>query len=105
MLHHLTKFGRRACGAVACGLFLLGCAWPASAQAPRKPGDYPLSADSLPQAGVPKGRLEAFSDGVLAISTMALEAKLPQGEGVDPLQPLLPLFLSYAPSFVKVGIQ
>ncbi|HOV58487.1 MAG TPA: TMEM175 family protein [Rhodanobacteraceae bacterium] len=52
-----------------------------------------------------KRRLEAFSDGVLAISTMALEAKLPQGEGVDPLQPLLPLFLSYAPSFVEVGIQ
>lgn len=58
MLHHLTKFGRRACGAVACGLFLLGCAWPASAQAPRKPGDYPLTADSLPQPGVPAGRLE-----------------------------------------------
>ncbi|MEO3692509.1 alpha/beta hydrolase [Roseateles paludis] len=58
MLHHLTRFGQCARGVLACGLVLLGCASPASAQAPRKPGDYPLTADSLPQPGVPKGRLE-----------------------------------------------
>ena len=54
-----------------------------------------------------KTRLEAFSDGVLAIiiTIMVLEMKVPHGEGVDALRPLLPVFLSYAPSFVEVGIQ
>jgi uncharacterized membrane protein len=53
-----------------------------------------------------KGRLEAFSDGVLAIiiTIMVLELKVPHGADVDALQPLLPGFLSYVLSFVYVGI-
>jgi uncharacterized membrane protein len=53
-----------------------------------------------------KNRLEAFSDGVLAIiiTIMVLELKVPQGEHLAALQPLLPVFLSYVLSFVYVGI-
>lgn len=53
-----------------------------------------------------KGRLEAFSDGVLAIiiTVMVLEIKVPHGPGFAALKPLLPVFLSYALSFVYVGI-
>ena len=53
-----------------------------------------------------KGRLEAFSDGVLAIliTIMVLELKVPQGGGFRSLQPLLPAFLSYLLSFVYLGI-
>jgi uncharacterized membrane protein len=53
-----------------------------------------------------KGRLEAFSDGVLAIiiTIMVLELKVPHGESVAALVPLLPAFLSYVLSFVYVGI-
>lgn len=53
-----------------------------------------------------KGRLEAFSDGVLAIiiTIMVLELKVPQGEALSDLQPLLPVFLSYLLSFIYVGI-
>jgi uncharacterized membrane protein len=53
-----------------------------------------------------KGRLEAFSDGVLAIiiTIMVLELKVPHGEGLDALLPLLPVALSYVLSFVYVGI-
>ena len=53
-----------------------------------------------------KNRLEAFSDGVLAIiiTIMVLELKVPQGENLAALQPLLPVFLSYVLSFVYVGI-
>jgi uncharacterized membrane protein len=53
-----------------------------------------------------KGRFEAFSDGVLAIiiTIMVLELKVPRGEGLDVLRPLLPVFLSYVLSFVNVGI-
>ena len=53
-----------------------------------------------------KGRLEAFSDGVLAIiiTIMVLELKVPHGEGFDVLRPLVPVFLSYVLSFVYVGI-
>ncbi|MCK9914786.1 TMEM175 family protein [Microbacteriaceae bacterium K1510] len=51
-------------------------------------------------------RLEAFSDGVLAIiiTIMVLELKVPHGESLAALQPLLPAFLSYVLSFVYVGI-
>ncbi|AXK83764.1 DUF1211 domain-containing protein [Pseudolabrys taiwanensis] len=51
-------------------------------------------------------RLEAFSDGVLAIiiTIMVLELKVPHGEDLAALQPLLPAFLSYVLSFVYVGI-
>lgn len=53
-----------------------------------------------------KGRLEAFSDGVLAIiiTIMVLEMKVPHGTGLDALRPLLPVFLSYVLSFVFLGI-
>lgn len=53
-----------------------------------------------------KGRLEAFSDGVLAIiiTIMVLELKAPHGTGFDALGPLMPSFLSYVLSFVYVGI-
>jgi uncharacterized membrane protein len=53
-----------------------------------------------------KGRLEAFSDGVIAIiiTIMVLELHVPHAESVKDLVPLLPVFLSYVLSFVYVGI-
>ena len=53
-----------------------------------------------------KGRFEAFSDGVIAIiiTIMVLELKVPHGESIDALAPLIPVFLSYVLSFVYVGI-
>jgi uncharacterized membrane protein len=53
-----------------------------------------------------KTRLEAFSDGVLAIiiTIMVLELKAPHGVKLDALTPLFPVFLSYVLSFVYVGI-
>jgi uncharacterized membrane protein len=53
-----------------------------------------------------KNRLEAFSDGVLAIiiTIMVLELKVPRGTGLEALTPLLPVFLSYVLSFLYVGI-
>jgi uncharacterized membrane protein len=55
---------------------------------------------------MPKGRLEAFSDGVLAIiiTIMVLELKVPQGDDLATLRPLIPVFLSYVLSFVYLGI-
>ncbi len=53
-----------------------------------------------------KGRLEAFSDGVIAIiiTIMVLDLKIPHGESVQALRPQLPVFLSYVLSFLYVGI-
>lgn len=53
-----------------------------------------------------KGRLEAFSDGVLAIiiTIMVLELKAPLNADLSALRPLLPGFLSYLLSFVYLGI-
>jgi uncharacterized membrane protein len=53
-----------------------------------------------------KGRLEAFSDGVLAIliTIMVLELKSPEGATLEALRPLLPVLLSYLLSFVYIGI-
>ena len=53
-----------------------------------------------------KGRLEAFSDGVLAIiiTIMVLELRAPHEPMVAHLRPLIPVFLSYLLSFVYVGI-
>jgi uncharacterized membrane protein len=53
-----------------------------------------------------KGRLEAFSDGVIAIiiTIMVLELKVPHGTDFAALEPLLPVFLSYLLSFVYVAI-
>ena len=53
-----------------------------------------------------KGRLEAFSDGVIAIliTIMVLELKVPHGADFEALRPLLPVFLTYVLSFVNIGI-
>ena len=53
-----------------------------------------------------KNRLEAFSDGVLAIiiTIMVLELKVPHGGDLEALEPLVPVFLSYVLSFIYVGI-
>lgn len=55
---------------------------------------------------VQKNRLEAFSDGVIAIiiTIMVLELKVPHGADLATLKPLLPVFLSYILSFIYVGI-
>ncbi|OUL18850.1 TMEM175 family protein [Nostoc sp. 106C] len=53
-----------------------------------------------------KGRLEAFSDGVLAIiiTIMVLELKVPHGADLAALRPLIPVFVSYVLSFIYIGI-
>ncbi len=53
-----------------------------------------------------KGRLEAFSDGVIAIiiTIMVLEMKIPHGADWEALRPLVPVFLTYVLSFVYLGI-
>jgi uncharacterized membrane protein len=55
---------------------------------------------------MPKGRLEAFSDGVIAviITIMVLELKVPHGTGSATLAPLVPVFLTYVLSFAMVAI-
>ena len=57
-------------------------------------------------AAMGKTRLEAFSDGVIAIiiTIMVLEMRAPHGADLASLRPLLPVFLSYVLSFVHVGI-
>ncbi|WP_276501331.1 TMEM175 family protein [Terrimonas pollutisoli] len=53
-----------------------------------------------------KSRLEAFSDGVLAIiiTIMVLEMKVPHEASLQSLKPLIPVFLSYVLSFIYIGI-
>ncbi len=53
-----------------------------------------------------KSRLEAFSDGVLAIiiTIMVLELKIPHEPGLEALKPVLPNFISYVLSFIYLGI-
>jgi uncharacterized membrane protein len=53
-----------------------------------------------------KGRVEAFSDGVIAIiiTIMVLEMKVPEGHDLATLRPLIPVFSSYVLSFAFVGI-
>jgi uncharacterized membrane protein len=53
-----------------------------------------------------KTRLEAFSDGVIAIliTIMVLELRIPEGADWDALQPIVPVFITYVLSFVFVGI-
>jgi uncharacterized membrane protein len=55
---------------------------------------------------VTKGRLEAFSDGVIAIliTIMVLELRVPHGDDWSALSPLVPVFLTYVLSFVFLGI-
>lgn len=58
------------------------------------------------ERGMKKNRLEAFSDGVLAIiiTIMVLEMKVPHGDGIEALAPLFSVFLSYVLSFVYLAI-
>ncbi len=53
-----------------------------------------------------KARLEAFTDGVIAviITIMVLEMKVPHGEDLESLKPVIPVFLSYVLSFIFAGI-
>jgi len=53
-----------------------------------------------------KSRMEAFFDGVVAIiiTIMVLEMKVPHGESIETLSPLIPVLLSYVLSFVYLGI-
>jgi uncharacterized membrane protein len=53
-----------------------------------------------------KGRLTAFSDGVIAIiiTIMVLELKVPHADNLAALRPLIPVFLSYILSFIYLGI-
>ncbi len=53
-----------------------------------------------------KGRLEAFSDAVIAIiiTIMVLEFKAPHASNLEALKPLIPVFLSYVLSFIYIGI-
>jgi uncharacterized membrane protein len=55
---------------------------------------------------VTTNRIEAFSDGVIAIiiTIMVLELKIPEVAGPEGLKPLLPVFLNYVLSFIYVGI-
>jgi len=64
------------------------------------------SSLSLFETYMGKNRMEAFSDGVIAIiiTIMVLEMKVPHGESLETLAPLIPVFLSYVLSFVYLGI-
>ncbi|HWC33665.1 MAG TPA: TMEM175 family protein [Mycobacteriales bacterium] len=55
---------------------------------------------------MPKGRLEAFSDGVIAIliTIMVLDLHVPHGGGIHALRPIMPVFFTYLLSFVYLGI-
>lgn len=59
-----------------------------------------------PQSAMNKSRLEAFSDGVLAVilTIMVLEMKPPRGASVQALRPVIPVFLTYTLSFVYIAI-
>jgi uncharacterized membrane protein len=65
--------------------------------------DFCMSEDNQ---GMSKGRMEAFSDGVLAvvITIMVLELKSPHGVSLAALRPLVPVLLSYLLSFIYIGI-
>lgn len=65
--------------------------------------EVPLTAGEIRMG---KNRLEAFSDGVIAviITIMVLEMKVPHGESIEILAPVIPVFLSYVLSFVYLGI-
>ncbi len=55
---------------------------------------------------ITKGRLEAFSDGVIAIiiTIMVLELEIPHSENIKALLTLVPVFISYVLSFIYIGI-
>jgi uncharacterized membrane protein len=66
----------------------------------------PHGTDGPHKNPVTKGRLEAFTDGVMAviITIMVLELKVPEGADLAALRPMLPVFLTYVLSFVYLGI-
>jgi uncharacterized membrane protein len=66
----------------------------------------PNRTETMNETKITKGRIEAFSDGVVAIiiTIMVLELKVPHGANLAALTPLLPVFLSYILSFIYVGI-
>jgi uncharacterized membrane protein len=68
---------------------------------------YVLCSGAVPalEREMTTGRLEAFSDGVLAviITIMVLEMKVPHGIELEALWPLLPVFLTYVLSFIYIG--
>src|SRR5439155_1681900 len=80
----------------------------ASAAARDYDRDPPVESGSgiVEEKTMGKGRLEAFSDGVIAIliTIMVLELKVPHGAGWDALRPLTAVFLTYVLSFVYLGI-
>jgi uncharacterized membrane protein len=86
---------RRAGGAIPVVGHARGAADPGERAAP---GSY--------TPGVSKGRLEAFSDGVMAIliTIMVLDLHVPADPKLSALRPLVPVFLSYVLSFVNLGI-
>ena len=70
------------------------------------PGNLSNKPEPAKSVELDPSRLEFFSDAVLAIvlTIMVLELKVPHGVDAEALRPLLPVFLSYALSFVYVGI-
>ena len=83
--------------------------WQARAARARPARNHDASGDGRAthgEAGMGKSRLEAFSDGVIAIliTIMVLDLKVPHGESLAALAPVLPVFLVYVLSFVNVGI-
>lgn len=60
----------------------------------------------MPEKNFSKGRMEAFSDGVIAIiiTIMVLEMKVPHTDTWEALVPMVPVFISYILSFLYVGI-
>jgi uncharacterized membrane protein len=82
--------------------------WQAPPQAAARAGLRPVATDGTDGNGASMGksRLEAFSDGVIAIliTIMVLEMKVPVGERPEALVPVVPVFLSYVLSYVYLGI-
>jgi uncharacterized membrane protein len=76
---------------------------PTASSVPPTPVVHPVRHEHRPFG---KSRLEAFSDGVLAIiiTIMVLELKVPHGADLETLKAVLPAFLSYVLSFVYIGI-
>src|ERR1051325_8514006 len=72
----------------------------------RKPQRLPRHCRFYYSSRMEKNRLEAFSDGVLAIiiTIMVLEMKVPHGSDLEALKPTLPIFLSYVLSYIYLGI-
>jgi uncharacterized membrane protein len=86
-------------------LFIVGAHDPAM-DFLRPPPEAAVRLANQRNSTMPKGRLEAFSDGVIAIiiTIMVLEMRAPHSADWEALKPILPAFLSYVLSFIYVGI-